>query len=1259
MLSFIILCGALPMGALALPDIWSGGSSAGFASGSGTQSDPYIIRTGEQLAYFSNSVKAGETYWGKYVKLSGNVELNDTSNYSSWNTKTPLLNSWSAIGGYYHISINSQSGFNAEKTKYGTIYQYVSQNSSYGYYESTTYKPDVSDYYYQIPFMGTFDGDGYTVSGIYIANSADYQGLFGMVNGGTLKNINVAKSYINARRYLGGVAGYVTGTVLNCSNKASARGKYNVGGIAGYLDGSAENCFNAGKIIATLEYVGGIVSRVNGTVNGCINCGSIGGTKYMGGIAGWHESGTVAKCRNEGYISGNSYIGGIAGYNKGSIFDCCNMTDVVCTGSYAGGITGSNKGTASRCFNVGKVYGWTYIGGIAGTDSSKLENCYYLSGCANDDSDTAQRGVGSSSVGSVTADVSGRTAGLTKIEMKNKGSFNGFDFDAVWTFDLTTGCDYPQLREIVLYCDKIWDGTSADGFASGTGTEIDPFIIETAEQLAYFSDTVRNGRAYTGEFVKLAFDIFLNNTFNWKNWNKSAPDNVWTPIGGSFPVNGGSGYQTAVFNGTFDGDGNVVHGLYTDSGNGDYQGLFGYADEAEIKNLGVVDSCVCGVNYVGGVVGLGGNLTDCYNTGDVYGNIYAGGIAGKCVSLTGSYNAGSVTGSTYVGALAGSGSLNKCYYLSGCAKDGANVTQFGNGNAAQGKTTADVSGKSTGLTITKMKNKSNYAGFDFTNKWTIDSEKNNGLPQLIKDIRLKYLPDKIVYAVDDAFDITGLTFADYLDNEITGGFTTVPANGYVFKESDVGSKKIAVSYNGSEYYFDITVTRKDHYSVIYKVNGKVFIRYDNIKVGGGVPDAYDPSLKGYVFEGWSPEIPLRMPDHDVEIEALFSPITYKVAFYDGQTKLIYRFSISYDKIGTLSCDNIPQKGGYEFSGWSSKNGGVKEFEYGEEFINLTYVDGKQVNYYAVWTPHKYTVNLYDGTRLLKSFALEHGESGLLYADNITPRKGYTFMGWSSNNGATVIQNNGEIRNYIDIDGGTVNFYTYWQKDPVLTEGNVAVEFSPNVLDGNVKLRVQTVTSGAAMDLIKGSYPDHNITVYNIEALLNGSAVQPAGNVAFKIKLPVNYDQSKCKLLLVDMNKKTLSTVPFEFKDGCFDFEASRFGVYAIVDMSSVPKLEILKYTETLKVDFKATVTFYPVAERLPDGAEVHWFINGADKGAGDSYTVKKAKKNYTVQLKALDKKGNVILESGIETVSVKRGFFNRLVAFFRSIFGTLPKIEQK
>lgn len=116
---------------------------------------------------------------------------------------------------------------------------------------------------------------------------------------------------------------------------------------------------------------------------------------------------------------------------------------------------------------------------------------------------------------------------------------------------------------------------------------------------------------------------------------------------------------------------------------------------------------------------------------------------------------------------------------------------------------------------------------------------------------------------------------------------------------------------------------------------------------------------------------------------------------------------------------------------------------------------------------------------------------------------------------------------------------------------------------------------------------------------------------------------------------------------------------AVFEKVPDPVIKIHNFTANKTVDYRTTITFSVDEIQNPvDDASVHWFINGQDKGESDTYTEKEAKATYTVQAKYM--KGNTVLaESETETVSVKTGFFARLKAFFRALFGRLPKEVQE
>jgi len=154
-------------------------------------------------------------------------------------------------------------------------------------------------------------------------------------------------------------------------------------------------------------------------------------------------------------------------------------------------------------------------------------------------------------------------------------------------------------------------------FASGNGTKVNPYIITTKKHLENFSKLVTEGNDFKNIAIKLGANIMLNDTADWKNWEKTPPTNSWNPIGGW--------YGWWSFKGTFDGDGYVVGGVYMYSKySSEIVGFFGtLASGAEIKNLGIVASYIKHNYIVNGLVGenKGGNISNSYFKGMINGEI--------------------------------------------------------------------------------------------------------------------------------------------------------------------------------------------------------------------------------------------------------------------------------------------------------------------------------------------------------------------------------------------------------------------------------------------------------------------------------------------------------------------------------------------------------------------------------------------------------------------------------------------------------------
>jgi len=524
-LAFLVL---FPSLLFAASNIWNGQADTTWFTNDKDATE-YTIRTAEQLMGLVRLVNGNArngTYdmSGKTIKLGDDIILNNTANWENWAYSSSGLRPWTPIG---------------------TTWENL--------------------------FKGTFDGDGYTVSGVYINTDSYYpQGLFGLSEG-TIKNLGVVASYIKGGESVGGLVGYNYGGIINNS----------------YATGNVEGTGSYG-------YAGGLAGINSGTISNSYATGNVSGVDAVGGLAG--SGGTIINSYATGNVSGSRYVGGLAGYG----------------------------GTIINSYAIGYVEGISDVGGLAGKTSysSIISNSYYNSETSYQyDTD---KGIP-----------------MTTDDMQSEEFFETLQLGArillanAWIY---SEGEYPKLSNAI-----------ATDYFRGAGTEENPYIIETKGQLDTLSLAVSFKRSYSGKYLKLGNDIALNNTELAQ----------WTPIGSDY----------SPFQGTFDGDGHVISGVYINSTNS-YQGLFG-VNSGTIKNLGIVASYIKGRSYVGGLVGhnLHGTIINSYVTGNVLGNsMIIGGLVGynsEGGTITSSYATGNVSGNgNYVGGLVGynvTGTIISCY----------------------------------------------------------------------------------------------------------------------------------------------------------------------------------------------------------------------------------------------------------------------------------------------------------------------------------------------------------------------------------------------------------------------------------------------------------------------------------------------------------------------------------------------------------------------------------------------------------------------
>ena len=250
------------------------------------------------------------------------------------------------------------------------------------------------------PFKGTFDGKGYTITGLNIpTNDNEYVGLIGILDGGTVKNVKFASVSVEGKddvgaavgriinggtvsgvqvlggtvsgaKRVGGVVGSIkaSGTVSDCTNAATVTGSvYNVGGIVGaayYTEEGKQmyitNCANNGAVTSSGVGAGGIVGLSAANVSGNTNTAAVKGTE-VGGIVGEQKSyGSVTNNTNSGAVT---YTSGENTYGAGGIIGWLRYHGTSEANAYA--VSAIISVTGNK--NSGNVTGGNDAGGIVGT----------------------------------------------------------------------------------------------------------------------------------------------------------------------------------------------------------------------------------------------------------------------------------------------------------------------------------------------------------------------------------------------------------------------------------------------------------------------------------------------------------------------------------------------------------------------------------------------------------------------------------------------------------------------------------------------------------------------------------------------------------------------------------------------------------------------------------------------------------------------------------------------------------------------------
>lgn len=225
-------------------------------------------------------------------------------------------------------------------------------------------------------FGGTFDGGGYTISGLGVYDSFTPSGLFGVLQStAVVKNLNVSGTVSpdGDGSMTGGIVGENNGMLLGCTFTGTVVGSDSVGGIAGCngLTGKIVNC-NAGGNVTGDRMTGGIAGCNLGIINACDNTAYVNTTSVDRSVdpsdLNLDFLTDLSKLSTLDTSNATNDTGGIAGYSSGVVESCANSATVGYPhfGYNVGGIIGRSCGYVRACENAGQIYGRKDVGGIVG-----------------------------------------------------------------------------------------------------------------------------------------------------------------------------------------------------------------------------------------------------------------------------------------------------------------------------------------------------------------------------------------------------------------------------------------------------------------------------------------------------------------------------------------------------------------------------------------------------------------------------------------------------------------------------------------------------------------------------------------------------------------------------------------------------------------------------------------------------------------------------------------------------------------------------
>ncbi|MBS9463475.1 T9SS type A sorting domain-containing protein [Flagellimonas sp. 389] len=568
--------------------------NAQFSGGSGTYESPFEIDNLTDLRFLSEN----EEHWDSYFVLTQNI---DASNTRTWNSGLGFSPIGEALNG-------------------------VRQREA---------------------FTGNFDGQGYTISNLYSNRPNElYIGLFGFLDGATVKNIGLSNLTLVGYNIVGGLAGESLRTNIdNCYAVGSVTANSGANNISGGLIGSSRES-NIGQSYAIINVSGEISGGFLGVsgsdqIYDCWAGGAVNGVSIAGGFVGILDLGTIRRSYAMGQVVG-TISGGFGGVN--------NLSGVVEDSFYDANLSQQHQGTGQ-----GNGQGITALNTSDFSDKQrfvnanwKVDDVWEMGVIATIDNVTRPYlrmqlspifiQVNSLPRPAATSSGSGYYKSNESVRLEHTAlpayTFTGWSLGGTivssanpYTFTATQNQTYVAT---------FVENTSFEG---GDGTVANPYQIANVNQL----QDINTIPSLLDDHYILTADIDASTTKSWNNGQ------------GFIPI----GNQNQPFRGSLDGQGHLINNLHINRPGESGIGLFGYTDGATITKIGLDKVNIVGKNQTGGFIGIdqvGTKISFSYATGLVTGNSEVGGFLGNGMNteVNNSYSLARTYGKDTIGGLAGS-----------------------------------------------------------------------------------------------------------------------------------------------------------------------------------------------------------------------------------------------------------------------------------------------------------------------------------------------------------------------------------------------------------------------------------------------------------------------------------------------------------------------------------------------------------------------------------------------------------------------------